>query len=73
MATTKSLILKWLEDEGFEEVEGTPRYRKFRTNDDGIFWFVGKAGALRKGRSVAASRSLTHLVRNNRHLLGRKK
>lgn len=40
---------------GFREVQGrTTKFRSF-TKDDKLFYFVGKAGALRRGATVSDS------------------
>jgi len=56
-------ILQYLRDEGFMEIPGrSTRYKKFMKDDPawhGVFLFVGRKGAVRKGKSVSDSRSLT--------------
>lgn len=50
--------------EGLQELPRTSRYRKFaRDNESKLFYFVGKQGALRRGRNVVSSVSLTGSVR----------
>lgn len=44
---------------GSTELPRTSRYRKFTTKDDGVFYFIGVNGALRKGRNATTSRSLS--------------
>ena len=56
-------ILRHIQDDGFTEVEGRSRkYRKFTKDAPtriGVFLFVGRKGAVRKGRSISNSISLT--------------
>jgi len=61
--TKSDKIVHALEMRGCEEVEGG-RYRKFTVPGSAgtAFYFVGRAGALRKERSVSNSRSLTNSV-----------
>ena len=42
----------------------TAKYVTFTSNDPGVFYFVGKAGALRKGKTVTESYSLEGTVRD---------
>lgn len=52
-------LLKWerakryFESNGWVEVDPTSRFRKFAK--DGLFMFIGKSGAIRKGKSVTDS------------------
>lgn len=58
--TKADQLAAMLEANGYREIRGTSRkYRKFTKSSDGMFYFVGKAGALRHGRNIAESISLT--------------
>ena len=68
-ATIREKLIEQLLAEGQSEV--APRSRKtsskyvtFTTDQPGVFYFVGKAGALRKGRCVTESISLEGAIRD---------
>lgn len=57
--TQQERLAEALVKRGFREVQGrSTKFRSF-TKDDKLFYFVGKAGALRKGASVSDSFSHT--------------
>lgn len=59
--TKTEQIVQFLESRGLKEVTAqhrTRKYRVFASREPGIFYYVGKAAALRKGRSIADSISI---------------
>ena len=63
--TKKDSLIITLIKGGCVEVESRSKYQQFTVpNKEGVFYFIGKAGALRIGKVASKSRSLTHLVRN---------
>ena len=57
-------ISKWLVSRGFEEVPSTTKkYRRFKSNKEGFFYFVGRKGAVRVGRVVSKSFSVTDKIK----------
>lgn len=64
MKTKQEKICELLASKGLKEVRGkTAKYRVFqRTN--GEFYFVGRNGALRTGKNVSDSFSISYRVKN---------
>lgn len=63
--TRQETIVTYLTQAGCREVKSVSRkYRKFTTKPGitGEFYFIGRQGAVRKGRSVSSSISLTAFV-----------
>ena len=58
-------IIRWLEEErGCTELKSKSRkYRQFKRLDSTDFYFVGKNGALRAGKSASDSVSLSHMIK----------
>ena len=64
--TVQEKICEWLAGRGFEEVKPTTiKYRRFKSNKDkeSFFYFVGKRGAVRVGRVVSSSFSVTDRIK----------
>jgi len=60
--TKQEAIVVMLTERGCVEVPATSRfakYRKFSRPNRDTFYFVGRKGALRKGRNISSSVSLT--------------
>ena len=57
-------IIKWLEEErGCIELKSkSGKYRQFKRLDSTDFYFVGKNGALRAGKSASNSVSLSDMI-----------
>lgn len=61
--TRRELLVKYLELNGATQVPSTSsKYIKMQIKDSPIFYFVGKSGALRKGKNVVNSLSLTDYI-----------
>ena len=71
--TLTDRVIRFL-TEGFHKKEfpSKNKYRKFTGSSDESFYWVGKAGALRAGKSVSNSISLTSRIRVNMELWERK-
>lgn len=70
-ATIRTKLIEQLIAEGHTEVQpkrrtgSTPKYVTFDIpGQPGTFYFVGKAGALRKGRTSSGSASMEGIVRD---------
>jgi len=62
--TVQEKICEWLVGRGFEEVKPTTvKYRRFKSRKEGFFYFVGKKGAVRAGRVVSSSLSITDRIK----------
>jgi len=56
-------VIEFLKQKGCKEVESKSRkYRKFSRSTDEKFYFVGRNGALRAGKNISKSISLTNSV-----------
>lgn len=63
MATRQEIICNRLISKGHKEIKGkSSKYRTFQ-RPNGEFYFIGKNGAIRTGKSVSDSISITDLVR----------
>ena len=65
--TKTDRIVRFL-TEGLKKTElptNTRKYRKFTGRNDQLFYFVGKAGAVRSGRIASDSISITDLICKN--------
>lgn len=62
--TGQETIVQYLTQAGCREVKSVSRkYRQFTTpKRPGIFYYIGRQGAVRRGRSVSSSVSLTSFV-----------
>lgn len=61
-------VVEQLEEKGAVEVlpSRSRKYRQFSVPEQpGYYYFVGKMGAVRKGRTVSEARSLTYLFNPN--------
>ncbi len=57
-------IINWILRQGCKETPSRSKYRQFTRpgHEQGYFYFVGKNGALRTGKSASNSISLSHLI-----------
>jgi len=63
--TKTDKVIAFLLSKGMVEVvpSGSRKYRKFASpNHDKGFYWVGKAGAIRIGKTSTGSRSISHLI-----------
>ena len=66
---TDRVVRYLLEGRQYQEVPNKSKYRKFiHPNEEDRGYFVGKAGAIRVGKSVGSSRSSTDKIQADMHL-----
>jgi hypothetical protein len=59
--TQTDSVVQYLVDKlGSTELPSTNKYRKFSSKTPHVFYWVGNHGALRVGKNVSTSTSLTH-------------
>jgi len=62
--TKTEIIIEFLLSKGCIEIQFTSyKYRKFRSPKGTIFYWVGKSGGLRQGKTISNSISLTERVK----------
>jgi len=58
MARQEEIARALIDANAVEEPGASRKYRRFR-DPSGAFWFVGRAGAIRRGKTIAGSVSYT--------------
>ena len=61
--TKANKVIEMLLAKGCKEVKGRSKYRTFERPDGTDFYFVGRNGALRAGKSASKSVSLTRFLK----------
>ena len=63
MKTKNEKIVEWLISKGCKEIKSKSKYRQFTRPQDIEYYFVGRNGALRAGKTASDSVSISHLVK----------